>query len=109
MARYIDADLLVEKLEQHFDVMRDEDGRLLYSDHVCTGEDCDALLELVNALPTADVVEVKHGEWIRPTIIHGMTIAGLLHCSVCGEVPCDEGKYCPNCGADMRGEEDGNL
>ena len=51
----------------------------------------------------ADFVEVKHGEWIRPTIIHGMTIAGLLHCSVCGEVPCDEGKYCPNCGAKMDG------
>lgn len=57
----------------------------------------------------ADYAEVKHGEWIRPTIIHGMTIAGLPHCSVCGEVPCDEGKYCPNCGADMRGDKSENL
>lgn len=58
--RYIDADLLVEKLEQHFDVMRDEDGKLLYSDHVCTGEDCDDLLKLVNALPTVDIEEVVY-------------------------------------------------
>lgn len=68
MARYIDADLLVEKLEQHFDVMRDEDGRLLYSDHICTGEDCDDLLKLVNAMPTADVVEVKQEEKLKQII-----------------------------------------
>ena len=57
----------------------------------------------------ADFVEVKHGEWIRPTIIHGITIAGLLHCSVCGEVPCNKGKYCPNCGAKMDEKNDNDL
>ena len=61
--------------------------------------------QVVENTPTADVVEVKRGEWIRPTTVGGMTIAGLPHCSVCGVVPCDEGKYCPNCGADMRGEK----
>lgn len=56
--------------------------------------------------PTADVVEVKKGRWERPTRIGGMTV-NLPHCSICGEVPCDEGKFCPNCGADMRGDTDG--
>lgn len=51
----------------------------------------------------SDYVEVKHGEWMRPTTVGGITIAGLPHCSVCGVVPCDEGKYCPNCGAKMDG------
>ena len=75
----------------------------------CRACHIDDMLGEIEDAPTADVVEVKHGEWIRPTIIHGMTIAGLLHCSVCGEVPCDEGKYCPNCGAKMDGKNDNDL
>lgn len=54
---------------------------------------------------TADVAEVKHGEWI------GKPIAGRanIKCSVCGCVfLCQSGlwKYCPNCGAKMDGKED---
>ena len=59
--------------------------------------------DLINE-PTADVVEVKHGEWIRPTKLADM-MHDIPHCSLCGEVPCDEGKYCPNCGAKMDGGE----
>lgn len=44
------------------------------------------------------------GEWIRTrTWEHD----GELYCSVCGSAPYDErdcGNFCPNCGADMRGE-----
>ena len=49
-----------------------------------------------------EYVEVKHGEWIRPTKLADM-MHDIPHCSLCGEVPCDEGKYCPNCGAKMDG------
>lgn len=53
--------------------------------------------------PTADVVEVKHGEWIH--------IGGdEWCCSHCGEVVTTEGswehpkkKYCNECGAKMDG------
>lgn len=52
--------------------------------------------------PTADVAEVRHGEWKRK----GQDI----YCSVCGNEsaynPFGASKfsdYCPNCGADMRG------
>lgn len=51
-------------------------------------------------LPAADVVEVVHGSWIKPTMIDGRTF-DIPHCSVCGEVPCDTKNYCPNCGAKM--------
>lgn len=51
-------------------------------------------------LPAADVVEVKHGEWITPTKIKSMNIA-VPHCSLCGNVPCDKAFYCPYCGAKM--------
>ena len=55
-----------------------------------------------NFVDKTDVAEVKHGEWIAPTQINGRTF-NIPHCSVCEYVPCDKGKFCPNCGADMRG------
>lgn len=51
-----------------------------------------------------DSVE-NEGEWIRTrTWEHD----GELYCSVCGFAPYDErdcDNFCPNCGADMRGEK----
>lgn len=68
-----------------------------------------ALREVFSELPTADVVEVRHGEWIEKDDGWG----GVLYtCSVCD---CDwttiDGtpfennmRYCPECGAKMDGE-----
>ena len=47
--------------------------------------------------PSADVVERKKGEWINNT-------NGTFECSLCGWKH-SRSNYCPNCGADMRGEE----
>ena len=47
----------------------------------------------------------SEGEGISPTIIGGRAF-NVFHCSVCDGVPCgvDENtKYCPNCGAKMKG------
>lgn len=46
---------------------------------------------------TADVAEVKHGEWV-----HGECVS---HCSECGfeTYPENITPYCPNCGARMDG------
>ena len=52
----------------------------------------------VNALPSADVVERKHGKWI-------FTGDSTWNCSVCDEYVLSASNYCPNCGADMRGAE----
>lgn len=57
-------------------------------------------VEDIESLPDSDVVEVVHGEWIRPTMINGRTF-DIPHCSACGDVPCDTKNYCPNCGAKM--------
>lgn len=55
-------------------------------------------------LPQADVIERKKGKWI------GKPIAGYttVRCSVCRNVFCENNgrwSFCPECGADMRGEE----
>lgn len=59
------------------------------------------IVEKMESVPVADVVEVKHGHWI----------SGIdTICSVCGidndiyEV--EKCSYCPNCGAKMDGRSD---
>lgn len=48
--------------------------------------------------PTADVVEVKHSEWVD----NGIQDSMLSECSLCG-FPCGAYtfNYCPNCGEKM--------
>ena len=58
-------------------------------------------------LPAADVVEVKHGEWIKDRLIStGGGTYGVCRCSVCKSGYQDVGygfDYCPYCGAKMDG------
>jgi len=63
-----------------------------------------AAARVIDSIPAADVRPVVRGRWIRPTRVPDSM---LDECSVCGF---DTGAYtfnfCPNCGADMRGEQD---
>lgn len=56
---------------------------------------------LVSTQPADDVVEVKHGRWLFGG-------DGLVECSLCEEVYTHSmllpRNYCPNCGANMRGD-----
>jgi len=57
------------------------------------------LYDIVENMPAADVVEVKHGRWIWKD--------HYLVCSECGKEN-DRTNYCPNCGASMtKGEANG--
>lgn len=59
----------------------------------------ESVIEYAEHLPTADVVEVKHGEWITLE-----AEIGLYSCSLCGhKILRAECNYCPNCGAKMDG------
>ena len=61
--------------------------------------------EVIRSLPSADVVEVRHGRWIGVQL-------GDMRCSLCKEVysVCagllGDYNYCPNCGAKMDGGND---
>ena len=71
--------------------------------------DCSTLgiLAVIDELPTVDAVERKRGRWVRIT---DEVFADRFECSECGKLPPIENfewwlsDYCPNCGADMRGE-----
>ena len=59
----------------------------------------DTAVMRIEQLPSAQP-ELKKGKWIR----NGWAIT----CSECGyDMPYTVRNYCPNCGADMRGEQDG--
>lgn len=66
--RLINADAFKDVLVKHFDASYGENGQLLYSDHVCTGDDVEDLIKLVDEQTTAydlDDVLNKLGEELR--------------------------------------------
>jgi hypothetical protein len=72
----------------------------------------DAVLDLVERQPTADVVEVVHGKWIPieyDGYADGYPVWYLWECSECREEHRgDEDTltpYCSNCGAKMDGKD----
>ena len=94
MARYIDADILIDKLEEiQFDAPVMTPVMKIYN-----------VIELVEDQPTADVVEVRHGRWT----LHK---DGSGTCSECKKTQknvwdCDRWQnYCGHCGARMDGDE----
>lgn len=68
-----------------------------------------AVLKILDNEPTADVVEVKHGEW-KPIVKQSDYLeppyCDTCECTVCGywiDVCETVYNYCPNCGAKMDG------
>lgn len=84
MSRYIDADTLSENI-----IRRVNNSLIRYW-----------LLSMVSDQPSADVVEVKRGEW-KVDETHDYE----PYCSLYGHEPIagEKYNYCPDCGADMRG------
>lgn len=107
MSRYIDADAAIEALMWLTDCTKDKDyadgATLLYQD---------SAIERIKDLPTADVAPVRHGRWVKESIVL-TTFPPMLqwHCSECGRIMhwfTSEvlTNYCPHCGAKMDGGED---
>ena len=93
MARYINADALMKKLNE------DPIGQTIVQRYNIDG--------FIEAFPTADVVEVKHGRWNwqGPISVGGWVCSECKHKFYQGY---GNENFCPNCGADMREEtEDG--
>ena len=61
--------------------------------------------QIIDEQPTIE--ERKRGKWIKTISENGITSA--VRCSECGfeDNRYMLFRYCPNCGADMRGEQDG--
>lgn len=88
--RLIDADALICKIDDSYTL--GDIGRRERDD-------------IVNALEYAPTIEPeqKKGKWIDKS---GGIENAWNHCSVCGERAIDLYDFCPNCGADMRGNQE---
>ena len=109
MSRYIDADALKDKLQQHHDfyVMAwGGFGKMPIGEKKRVDEITNCIAEVVNA-PT---IEPKRGEWIDAEIRHEDGVLPIQVCSECKtfyplEYTGGGHRFCPNCGADMRERE----
>ena len=91
MARYIDADNYIEYIEKNIC------GKCI--DDVCGACMLDSGKTIAEAMPTADVEEVRHGEWL-PQIVLGQKV---WDCSECKTLGSPFWKRCPICEAKMDG------
>ena len=64
----------------------------------------DAVIDSLEDLPSADVRENVRGEWSLVTDRYGVNGEYVWKCSACSEMTICKGDFCPNCGADMRGD-----
>lgn len=72
-----------------------------------------AVYHRIKNLPAANVRENVKGEWMKFRNDYNGTLktdewyGPIFVCSVCGEEMLGTPNYCPNCGAEMRGGNDG--
>lgn len=103
MAEYIEKRAAIEYLMINMG-WYDEDGRSVHDAEEKRG----IITDLIDGIPLADVRPVVRGRWIRK---HD-DVCYWSECSICGEYPPKNrygqewlSDFCPNCGADMRGED----
>ena len=87
--RYIDADKLKEELKHS---------------GYCNNNWLDIEM-YINNQPTADVRENVRGEWLPDMIYDGEDEWCFVECSNCKYRADKHYDFCPNCGADMRGDK----
>ena len=111
MSRLIDADALIDDLKH--DVAADQDSldyeELTDSNREMIQFDKDCKQNAIDLLQNAPTIEPqrKTGKWIK---VNGKT---AINCSICYhcswslsfEYTVKRFNFCPNCGADMRGEQ----
>jgi hypothetical protein len=87
LAEYIERGFLISKLMEH----------LRKYPNACYS--ASEIILILNNVPTADVVEVKHGCWLATGVEFGLVRE--FKCSQCRMTTIGNSPYCPNCGAKM--------
>lgn len=111
MPEYIEREALIDEIEgttwYHISCQKN-----LVKGAACEADALYKATDIYNAIksaPTADVVEVRHGEWGKIRYLEGCVNNYQHTCNACGKSYFDNNAnfnypYCPNCGAKMDGE-----
>lgn len=67
----------------------------------------ESVLKLIDEAQTVEAKPVVRGEWVEFDIDYGGIPTVGYQCSECGQSNGFLTDFCPNCGADMRGGENG--
>ena len=89
--RKIDADALIEFIENRYDITWKDDYEGGIKDA------CTDILEKISKMPTIEP-ERKKGKWHH--------YEGMYTCDQCGSSLDDISLFCPMCGSDMREDQD---
>ena len=100
MAEYIEREWLVKEAEEILNFRKQH-----YFDRNRIADAVATLEWLKDYAPAADVVPVRHGRWEPYTYIScGLKKSDGFVATCCTRWNKIRERYCPNCGADMRGE-----
>lgn len=99
MARYINADNLINELSAACMPIYEKGITGILGDN-------SSIADIINEQPTADVQEVKHGDW-QNKYRSGTTIKEGVVSSCCDMWNNRKSQFCPNCGARMKGDSNG--
>lgn len=99
MARYIDADNLINELSAACMPIYEKGITGILGDN-------SSIADIINEQPAADVQEVKHGYW-QNKYRSGTTIKEGVVSSCCDMWNNRKSQFCPNCGARMDGDNNG--
>ena len=107
--RLIDADALI--MDLRYELEHDCDRYSYWTDKLERDAKYEFAIDRIESAPTIEARPVVRGEWVKLDAHKGIE---QFKCSICQSecyVPTCMGEpmygYCPNCGADMRGEDDG--
>lgn len=107
MAKYIEKEPMIEEMQRLIDNVSRNFPKATETELIILKGKYEAFMEYIKKQPTADVQSVKRGEWEKKSSV------GVFRCSLCqhifmlGADEIDEYHFCPNCGADMQGENNG--
>ena len=106
--RLIDADSLVRNIKKWEKYIGNYEKEIPYNEDIYV-----SIMMTIEDEPTVDAVPVRHGHYVGEAdgYANGELVYDVWKCSECGCVFEDDYEkptynYCPNCGADMRGEEE---
>lgn len=96
MEKYIKANTILKFINgclEHEDKITDIEKAVLTGVKTC-----------VERIPAADVVEIRHGYWIKQSPDFDLCGVAYYQCSECGKEQQTSSNYCQFCGAKMDGE-----